>query len=106
MKVEVLHIDDCPNWQEAGRRTEAVVAALGRPDVQVIYRSLASRHEASKTAFAGSPTIAVDGTDLFPSDGRTPDLACRIYFTPSGLAAMPTEDQIREALLAVVESLP
>ena len=101
MEVEVLHIDECPNWREAGRRTESVLRKLGSADVEVSYRLLASPEEARQTVFAGSPTIAVDGRDLFPSDGRTADLACRVYFTPTGPAGLPTEEQIREALEVV-----
>lgn len=104
MRVEVLHIDECPNWQEAGRRTEMILRALGETDITVTYRLLASPEDARHTAFAGSPTIAVDGEDLFPSEGRTADLACRVYFTPAGLAGLPTEKQIQDALEAVARS--
>jgi hypothetical protein len=36
--------------------------------------------------------------DLFPTDGRTSDLACRIYLTPNGMAGAPTQQQIEAAL--------
>lgn len=98
MQVEILHIGDCPNWAEAGRRVRAALDAIGGGDVEVVYRLLSNPDEARETAFAGSPTISVDGQDLFPSDGRTADLACRVYFTPAGLAGLPTEQMIREAL--------
>jgi hypothetical protein len=50
--------------------------------------------------FAGSPTILVDGADLFPDGARASDLACRIYRTPTGIAGLPTTEQIVEALTA------
>lgn len=99
MDVEVLHIEDCPNWQEAGRRTEEALAATGHAGQPVRYRLLSTSNDAIETAFAGSPTITLDGTDLFPSDGRTNDLACRVYPTPTGLAGLPTVEQIIAALL-------
>lgn len=34
--------------------------------------------EAATTGFAGSPTITVDGRDLFPGGARTESLACRV----------------------------
>lgn len=98
MHVEILHIDDCPNWTEAGRRTRAALDAIGRSDVEVRYRLLADPDEAAASAFAGSPTITLDGADLFPTEGGTADLACRIYFTPAGVAGLPTEEQLVEAL--------
>jgi len=98
MELEVLHIEDCPNWHEAGVRASHALSGVGRPDVRVTYRLLRTPDEAATTAFAGSPTLALDGVDLFPSDGRTADLACRVYVTPQGLAGLPTEDQIIDAL--------
>jgi hypothetical protein len=100
MKLEVLHIEDCPNWREAGARAARALARTGRPDVPVTYRLLRTPDEAAHTAFAGSPTLTLDGADLFPSDGRTPDLACRVYVTPQGLRGLPTEHQIIDALAA------
>ena len=64
----------------------------------VAVELLATPEDTIGTAFAGSPTIEVDGTDLFPSDGATNDLACRVYRTPTGLAGLPTQEQIVEAL--------
>lgn len=100
MTLEVLHIDDCPNWQEAGARASDALAALGRPDVVVEYRLVRTPADAALVGFAGSPTLTLDGEDIFPSDGRTADLACRIYLTPRGFAGLPTQDQIIEALAA------
>jgi len=98
MELEVLHIEDCPNWREAGARAARALARIGRPDARVTFRMLRSSDDAARTAFAGSPTLALDGVDLFPSDGRTADLACRVYITAQGLAGLPTEDQIVDAL--------
>ena len=98
MKVEILHIDDCPNWEEAGRRTTAALTASGHDDVIVDFRRLASSDDASRVPFAGSPTITVDGVDLFPTSGRIVDLACRVYSTPDGLAGLPTTTQLLAAL--------
>ena len=94
----MLHIEDCPNWQEAGARAARALARSGRSDVQVTYRLLRTPDDAARTLFAGSPTLVLDGSDLFPSDGRTSDLACRVYVNPQGLAGLPTEDQIVDAL--------
>jgi hypothetical protein len=99
MRVEILHIDDCPNWQEAGSRVRAVLDETGHRDIEVRYRLLTSSSDAVGTAFAGSPTIVVDDEDLFPSEGATQDLACRIYATPTGFAGLPTQEQIRGAIV-------
>ncbi|MET4095747.1 thioredoxin family protein [Arthrobacter sp. UYCu712] len=98
MRVELLHIDECPNSAEAAQRVETALAALGHGDTAVHMRLLESSADTVGTAFAGSPTITVDGADIFPGGAPASDLACRIYRTSSGFAGLPTVDQLKEAL--------
>lgn len=98
MEIEVLHIDECPGWEPALQRVREALDALGRSDVEATERVLGSDAAAADSAFAGSPTIVVDGADLFPSDGRTTALACRVYATERGIAPSPSVDQIVAAL--------
>ena len=98
MDIEILHIDDCPNWEEASTRLRAALDQSGESTVAIEHRLLRTSHDASHVPFAGSPTILVDGQDLFPSSGRTSDLACRVYLTPTGLAGLPTVEQMVAAL--------
>ncbi|ERK72744.1 MULTISPECIES: hypothetical protein [Leifsonia] len=96
MNVIVLHIDDCPNWVEASDRVRAALD-LVRPTAHLETRTVTTPDEATVLGFAGSPTILVDGQDLF--DGIPTDaLACRVYRTPEGLAGAPTTGMIIEAL--------
>jgi|SRR4051794_10067138 len=94
MKVEILHIDECANWREAGRRVRAVLDGMGRVDVDVTYLLLRDSAEASAVPFAGSPTILLDGHDAFPPDERTSELACRIYFTGTRFEPLPSREQL------------
>lgn len=96
----MLHIDDCPNWEQAGERLREALTVTGFSEVPIRFRLLRTSQDATGTGFAGSPTITLDGTDLFPSGGSTDDLACRIYATPSGLAGLPTVDQLIERIAA------
>lgn len=102
MKLEVLHIAECANWQEAGARAATALLEQGRSDVEVTYRLIDSIAAAEETKFAGSPTLTLNGVDLFPSEGRTSNFACRVYLTPQGLAGLPTQPQISEALAAAL----
>jgi hypothetical protein len=98
VSVEILHVDECPSWETAEARTREALESLGRPDIPVSTRLLLTAEDAARSAFAGSPTITLDGTDLFPTEGRASDLACRVYVTPEGLRGAPTVDQIVDAL--------
>lgn len=98
MTITVLHIDACPNWREASARVRTTLQSLGRDEVEVVEVLLESPEQASVVPFAGSPTILVDGDDLFPSDGGTNDLACRVYLTETGFAGQPSLTQLERAL--------
>lgn len=98
MKIELLHINDCPNTARALAQVETALTALGRQDLTVRLRPIKSPADTACAAFSGSPTITVDGTDIFPDATPTTDLACRIYSTPNGMAGVPTVDQVLEAL--------
>lgn len=98
MKIELLHIGDCPNTANALNQVGTALAALGRQDLTVRLRPIRSPADTAGTGFAGSPTITVDGTDMFPGAAPTTELACRIYPTPNGMAGVPTVDQVTEAL--------
>lgn len=98
MSFQILHIDACPNWAEAGNRVREAMQSLGSADVEITFRQLTSTTDAMHVPFAGSPTILLDGEDLFPGPEPTSELACRVYATPSGLAGLPTVEQIAEAV--------
>lgn len=98
VKIQVLHIEDCPNWQEAGDRVRLVLDSIGRGDVPVEFVLIRTEAEAVSSGFAGSPTILLDGQDLFPSQGSTADLACRVYLTERGFAGAPTVGQLERTL--------
>ncbi|WP_262002265.1 thioredoxin family protein [Microbacterium sp. Mcb102] len=100
MEIELLHIADCPSWVEASRRVAEALRETGHDGLSLRYRLIRTEEDAAGVQFAGSPTITVDGNDLFPGSDRSSELACRIYSTPAGLAGMPTVEQIREAMRA------
>ncbi len=100
MEAEILHIEECPSWGPVGRDLREALDATGHADVALTYTLLESSDQAAAVPFAGSPTILIDGTDLFPPARRITDLACRVYPTANGLRARPTKEQIEQALAA------
>lgn len=97
MKVELLHIVDCPNTAVAEEHARAALDALGLADVPVELVTIRTEAEAASTQFGGSPTILLDGVDLFPT-APVRSLACRVYATESGYAGAPTQEQIEATL--------
>ncbi len=98
VKLELLHIPDCPHTALALQQVEAALAALGRQDIAVHMVRIDTPEDAAGTGFAGSPTITADGGDIFPDRTPTGELACRLYPTPHGLAGVPAPAQMLEAL--------
>ena len=95
MTVTLLYFDGCPNWREAEERVRPVAEELGHT---VERHEIATEQDARWWGFAGSPTILVDGRDLFPDSNASAALSCRVYDTPEGRAGVPTTTQLREAL--------
>lgn len=100
MNIQLLHINECPNWEETGTLLRNALNAVGKSDVAIETVLLNTPEEAAEYAFAGSPTILIDGEDPFPNGGTTTDLACRVYNTGARLAGSPTEAQITQVLRA------
>jgi hypothetical protein len=117
MQVEILYFNGCPNWQTAAERVRTVLAGLGRADVAVQVEDVAQASPLSP-AWAGSPTLLLDGRDPFAAADRPraviddgPDgvlspgrYACRMYVTANGLEGAPSVDQLRTALVLALGS--
>ena len=100
MKVEVLYFNGCPTYETATKTLRAILAEKGlESDIELV--AVDCDEEAQRLKFPGSPTIRVDGRDLFPVPEREDwRLGCRVYATPEGLSGSPSAEMLREALKA------
>ncbi len=98
MKVEVLYFDGCPTYEAAAKTLRTVLAEAG-VEARIELVAVNTDEEARRLRFPGSPTIRVDGRDLFPAPEREDwRLGCRVYTTPEGLRGSPTVEMLEEAL--------
>ncbi len=97
MEVTLLYFDDCPSWQTADQNLRAIATD---DDFTINRVEVTTPDAAEALRFRGSPSIQVDGTDLFAEPDEPVGLSCRIYQTPDGPAGSPTADQLRAALAA------
>jgi hypothetical protein len=96
MRIEVLYVPGCPNYQPAFARIQKVLASESlQADVHGV--PVSSDEEAKVLLFPGSPTIRIDGDDVEPNHANSPGLACRLYANRSGV---PSEEVLRLALRA------
>jgi hypothetical protein len=103
MDVSLLYFDACPNWRMADERLAAIAAE--RADVVLSRHLVDTPEEAERLGFHGSPSILVNGVDVFAEPDAAVGLSCRVYRTPDGLAGVPTVQQLRMALEGEGESL-
>ncbi|MBZ5733574.1 thioredoxin family protein [Nocardioides sp. TRM66260-LWL] len=96
MDITLLYFEDCPSWKVADERLALIAAERG--DVTVTRRLVETPEDAERVGFLGSPSIQIDGVDLFAESGAHVGLACRRYAVPGGHEGAPTLDQIRVAL--------
>jgi hypothetical protein len=75
------------------------MAELGLDPDSIELRRIDTEADAAAAAFAGSPTIRVDGADV-QSPGEAPiGLSCRIYRRRDGsVSPLPDPEDVREAL--------
>jgi hypothetical protein len=99
MTVELLWWDGCPSHPETLAdlerilREEGIAAEVKRVEIE-------SDEQARREHFPGSPTIRVDGDDIFPpGEGEPYSLTCRVYRRRDGrISPTPDPEELRAAL--------
>ena len=96
MEITLLYFEGCPSWKVAEERLAVLTAE--RSDLTVTRRAVESVEDAERLGFYGSPSLLLEGVDLFAQASAGVGLACRIYQTPEGPSGAPTLDQMRAAI--------
>jgi hypothetical protein len=98
MQVHLLYLDGCPSRHLTRARLLQALRECGRPDTPVLQIQVSAPRAGAQPGFAGSPTITVDGVDLFGAPPAVGAWACRLYRTPDGLAGAPAVEDLVTAL--------
>ncbi len=96
MNIALLYFDGCPNWKVAEERLAAIAAE--RSDITVTHHLVESIEAAERLGFHGSPSILIDGVDVFADSDAGIGLSCRVYQTPDGPAGAPTTEQLHAVI--------
>ena len=100
MRVELLWWQGCPSHERALADLREALADLGFDPAMAEPREIETDADAERESFLGSPTIRVDGGDLFgPTPADVVGLSCRVYRLRDGRPS-PTPDpqDLRDAL--------
>lgn len=97
--IEVLYVQDCPNYQGTLALVERIRAELGI-NTEVHTTLIVDQDAAEQARFPGSPTVRVDGHDVEPGSEPATEytVACRLYRLEHRFAGQPEERWVREAL--------
>jgi len=94
MRIEILYVPCCPNYQPTFERLQSVLASESvKAGIQGI--AVTTEVEAKALSFPGSPTVRVNGEDVEPHQTSVPSLACRLNANRSGV---PSEELLRAAI--------
>lgn len=94
MRLEVLHVPDCPNLPPLLERLGQVT------DLPIVTRVVDSDVDAVRLGMAGSPTLLVDGVDPFAAQGGYDGgVSCRLYRDQDGrIVSVPSVEELRSAI--------
>lgn len=101
MEIELRFWEGCPSHPDALAELRAALTEMGSDPEAVKVHEVRTENEARRLGFIGSPTIVVDGTDLFDTGGQPPSLSCRVYRLRDGrFSPTPDPEDLREFLAA------
>ena len=98
MKIEVLHVAECPGHPVAVRLVRDALAAAGI-DAKIHEILVADERTARQLHFRGSPTIRINGRDV-AEDPQQPEafrLNCRWFFGTNE-TGLPSSEMIQRAI--------
>lgn len=100
LQVDILYTKDCSDWQTLAEMATQALEELGL-EAEFQTWLVETDKQAIEWGFSGSPSIFVNGQDLFPIDDPN-GLALRSYETEEGLLPYPSYGQLIAALQMAV----
>ncbi len=94
----MLSVPDCSNRSIALSRIIEALRAADVTGAEISERVITNDADAHELAMHGSPTILIDGRDLFVEAGTAPWVSCRLYRTAPVFQGAPS---VAELIAAV-----
>jgi hypothetical protein len=97
MRIDLLYFDGCPSWKNALDNLR-VAFKEENIEAEINLVLVGNDEEAMKEKFLGSPSIRVNGIDMWPMSRQSYFLSCRMYRTAEGMKGFPTVTMLREKI--------
>ncbi|GGL55007.1 organomercurial lyase [Planomonospora parontospora] len=105
LELTLLTVPDCPN--EGVLRERLAQALTGHPDASLTHRVVATEAQAARWGMHGSPTLLINGVDVFAAPTTPASLSCRLYHDENGPSGgAPSVAALREALRRAADAAP
>jgi len=102
MKIELLYFDGCPSWKNGLKDLQSALKEEGL-NAPIDMIEVKDNEQANRLKFLGSPSLRVDGQELWPEEREIYALSCRVYPSPEGIKGWPTITMIRQKLHHVMK---
>ena len=93
--LTLVYFESCPHWRLALENVRDALHQLGRNQT-VVLCPVHDEPEAIRHGMAGSPTVLLNGRDLF--SGGEAAWGCRLYPGAAGMEGAPSVHSLLEAL--------
>jgi hypothetical protein len=105
MKIELFFFDGCPGHAELRDRLPHLLEQAS-VKARIEEHRVDSEQGARRERFLGSPTLRVNGHDVDPSAATRRDygIRCRLYPAENGLARIPPDGWITDAIEASAQA--
>lgn len=98
LTIEFLYFDECPNYKRAHQNLQKALQDLGLSNPIVMVRVMETNY--ARYTFPGSPTILVNGKDLFTGEEGVASYTCRIFDWEGKKYGFPPVDAIKKQLIS------
>ena len=103
MKIELLYFDGCPSWQTTLDNLKSVLREEGITE-SVNVLEVVNDEQAQQEKFLGTPSIRINGNDLWFEQRENYSLSCRVYATSEGIKGWPTLEMLRSKIKLAASS--
>jgi len=97
MQIELLYFEGCLSWQTGLKNLKSALQ-LEAIEAEVNLVNVQDEADAIRLEFLGSPSIRVNGVELWTEERDAFALSCRVYPTSEGMKGWPTVEMLREKL--------
>ncbi len=103
MDIKLVYFDGCPSWQTALENLKQALLS-GQISNPVSLVKIEDNEQAQREKFLGSPSIWIDGRDLWTEEREIYSLSCRVYAAPEGVEGFPSVEMLRSKIQAMARA--